>query len=104
MKPVMKNFVADGSTMMSRAPLDGDIVSYLIAYFPNLRGLVDYGLIDMKVHFISRENVAKIFMGEVNLREVCMICLRGPPAWSLKLLTMLPVPASMIRRVKYCEY
>jgi hypothetical protein len=58
----------------------------------------------MKVHFLSIEKVAMIFVGEVNLRDVCKICLIGPPAWSLKLLTMLPVPASMIRSVKYCVY
>jgi hypothetical protein len=58
----------------------------------------------MKVHFLSIEKVAMILVGEVNLNDVCKICLRGPPAWSLKLLTMLPVLASMIRSVKYCVY
>ena len=71
MKPVTKTFVAEGSIMASRAPLNGDVVSYFTAYLPNLSGLAENWLIAMIVHFLSKENVAKIFVGEVNLRDVC---------------------------------
>jgi hypothetical protein len=41
MKPVTKTFVAEGSMMASRAPLNGDVVSYLIEYLPNFSGLAE---------------------------------------------------------------
>lgn len=41
MKPATNTFVAEGSMMTSRAPLYGDVVSYLSAYLPNLSGFAE---------------------------------------------------------------
>ena len=70
MKPATNTFVAEGSMMTSRAPLYGDVVSYLSAYLPNLSGFAENWSTAMNVHFLSIENVAIIFELEVNLRDV----------------------------------